>query len=291
MPELPEVESVVRTLNRQLPGRTIRSVEIHRSRTVRPDSPAGVIQQLTGARFESVRRRGKYLVFHLRRPAGNERFLVVAHLGMTGRMQVARESAPRPKHSVVTLELDSGRFDFSDPRIFGRFSLDPTALKELGPEPLSRNFTPALLGDAMAGSRSAVKVCLMDQSRIAGLGNIYASEALFRAGTPPDRPAGLLKPAEIKRLHQAIRQTLREAIHASFRRGKSRASDGTTTEFYYGEGGGSAGNESRFQVYDRAGLPCPVCGTPIRRTVQAGRSTYFCPACQPSRPITVASPT
>lgn len=276
MPELPEVEWVVRALNRRLPGQTIRSVEIHRSRTVRPDSPEVLVRRLTGARFDTVRRRGKYLVFHLSHAPNRDAFLIAAHLGMTGRMEVVPATSPRPDHSVVTLHLEDRRFDFSDPRVFGRFSLDTAALEELGPEPLSRAFTPAVLEAALAGSRSAVKVCLLDQARLAGVGNIYASEALFRAGIAPDRPAGQLDAVEIRRLHQSLQKTLRDAIQAASDRGKKR--------FYYDGGSTTTGQPSRFRVYDRAALPCPDCGTPIRRTVQAGRSTYHCPSCQVSPP-------
>lgn len=170
---------------------------------------------------------------------------------------------------------------FEDPRQFGSLQLDRDVLGSLGPEPLEDSFSPETLIERVGSSRRRIKVCLLDQGCLAGLGNIYASESLFQSGIHPDREARGLSPKEWERLHRSIRDVLSRAIQ----QGMSGA-DGTESVpapiFYYGNtrSGGEVSPEPVFQVYDRAGCPCPVCGTPVERIVQAGRSTFFCPTCQ-----------
>ena len=279
MPELPEVEWVVRGLHRVLPGAEIRSVTVPFPRLLRPTTPEMLRRALVGARIQSVNRRGKYLVFHLTSTAGKKPFQICAHLGMTGRMDVVPSARALPKHTVVTLDLGSRHFVFEDARKFGRFTLDTEPLSRLGPEPLSDAFSAEVLSTSLAGSRQPIKSFLLDQSRIAGVGNIYASEALFRAGIHPRRLAGRVSTAEAVRLHHAIRAVLQEAIAAA------EAGD-SGTRFYYGSDGGSVVDApSRFRVYDRDNDPCPVCAGSIERITQGGRSSFFCPTCQPLRPF------
>jgi formamidopyrimidine-DNA glycosylase len=277
MPELPEVEWVVRGLNRALAGATIQSATVHRPRSLRPTLPETLVDALTGARVQTVQRRGKYLLFHLTPAKDPAPLRICAHLGMTGRMHVVPADQPLPRHAVVSMDLGSRRFVFEDARGFGRFTLDVTPMSHLGPEPLSEAFSPASLLASATGSRQPIKTFLLDQSRVAGVGNIYASESLFRARIHPGRPAGSLSADESVRLHHAVRAVLSEAIAAA------EAGD-AGTRFYYGDDGSqAAGEDSRFQVYDRAGQACPSCGSVIQRRVQAGRSTFFCAACQPLR--------
>lgn len=282
MPELPEVEWVVRSLNRTLPGKTVRGVTVLRPRPLRPTAPDLLRASLLGTTAQPVERRGKFMIFRFSLPGSKQGPWVCAHLGMTGRMEVVPTDAPIPKHLVVSLDLGRERFDFVDPRGFGRFSLDVTSLDRLGPEPLSDAFTPQILGEALKGSKQAIKVSLLDQSRLAGVGNIYASESLFLARIHPKRPAGRLSEPELVRLHAAIRTILNDAIAA----GSGEAADPSNPLFYYGDDGaaGSASGAGRFRVYDHAGEPCPSCGRPIERCVQAARSTFFCSGCQPLRP-------
>lgn len=282
MPELPEVEVLVRHLAPLLRGRRIRDVEVRRARSVRPDAPAEFATRLRGARIEEVTRRAKFLVFQLRRPRARETFTLLGHLGMTGRMWLQPGRAALPKHTAVALDLGAHRWVFEDTRYFGRLSLDASPLAALGPEPWDAAFTPEALRAALRRSRQAIKVRLLDQSLVAGVGNIYASEALHRAGISPRRRAGGLKPAEAARLHAAIRDVLGEAVRfgstvpLDFAGAAER--DGL---FYYGRAEGVPDYYAeRLAVYDRAGQPCGRCGRPIRRLVQAARSTYFCAGCQ-----------
>ena len=275
MPELPEVEWVVRGLNRVLPGAEIRSVTVHCPRLLRPTPSETLRRALVGARIQTVDRRGKYIVFHLTPETGKKPFQICAHLGMTGRMDVVASDRALPKHAVVTLELGARRFIFEDARKFGRFTLDTEPLSRLGPEPLSDSFSPEGLSTSLTCSRQPIKSFLLDQSRVAGVGNIYASEALFRAGIHPRRVAGTVSTDEAVRLHHAIRAVLHEAIAAA-------ESGDSGTRFYYGVDGASTGDApSRFRVYDRDDDPCLVCGGSIERIVQSGRSSFFCPGCQP----------
>jgi formamidopyrimidine-DNA glycosylase len=281
MPELPEVEVLRRHLAPLLRGRVILGVAVTRPKTVAPSSPARFAESLIGAVFGAVERRGKYLLFHVR-TAGQHRSLLLGHLGMTGRMFLAWANDPLPKHTAVALNLGDVRFVFEDTRYFGRLSLDASAVDRLGPEPLEDAFTASAFAESLHRSRQPIKVKLLDQSLVAGIGNIYASEALYLARVSPRRAANRLKPEEVKALRAAVRRVLREAI----RFGSTVPLDFAGTKegdglFYYGRSPEAAGDYTeRLRAYDRAGQPCRRCQTPIRRIVQAARSTYFCPHCQ-----------
>jgi formamidopyrimidine-DNA glycosylase len=196
-------------------------------------------------------------------------------------MFLALKKTPIPKHAAVVLDLGRTNFIFEDTRYFGRLSLDLSAVEKLGPEPLAKAFTPDQFGRELKRSRQPIKVKLLDQSLVAGVGNIYASEALFRARISPQKAANRLQPDHVKRLHGTIREVLSEAI--KFGSTVPVNSSGTKSDglFYFGRAPGAPDYyEERLRVYDRAGKPCLECGKPIRRIVQAARSTYFCPACQ-----------
>ncbi|MBC9178381.1 bifunctional DNA-formamidopyrimidine glycosylase/DNA-(apurinic or apyrimidinic site) lyase [Pseudoroseomonas ludipueritiae] len=275
MPELPEVETVMRGLAAVLEGQTILRAETRRE-GMRWPFPAGLAETLSGARVTGFRRRGKYMLMRLSNAQS-----VLIHLGMSGRM-VARPrgaNTPPPAHEHLVLETAEGtHVGFVDPRRFGSVDLVPTAdedshrlLAGMGPEPLEGSFTPAILAAALAGKQTPIKAALLDQSVVAGLGNIYVAEALFRAGISPRRLAGTVPGARAERLVPAIKDVLRDAIEA----GGSSLRD-------YVQADGELGHfQDRFRVYDREGEPCPLCpGAPacqgVSRIVQAGRSTFFC---------------
>jgi len=284
MPELPEVEVLVRHLRPLLRGRTIRAVQIRRERVIRPTSAARLKRVLRGAKFLEVSRRGKFLLFQLRPPQRKAVFTLVGHLGMTGRMFVLRPGEPLPKHAAVVLDLGRECFVYEDQRYFGRLTLDASSMARMGPEPLGKDFTPAQFAAALAGSRRAIKVRLLDQDLVAGVGNIYASEALFRARLAPQLPASRLTRVQVRALWRAIREVLTKAIRfgSTIPLHHGPSEPGRDGLFYYGRAAGAPDYyEERLQVYDRAGQPCRRCRTAVRRIVQAARSTYFCPKCQP----------
>ena len=282
VPELPEVEVLVRHLEPLLKGRTIRAVHVNRAKVIAPASARKFAQALHGARFCGLARRGKYLLFSLRKPGHTELFNLVGHLGMTGRMYLLPAKARSPKHAAVVLDLGQEKFVFEDTRYFGRLGFDTSGLRRLGPEPLGPEFTVERFRQALGRSRQSIKVKLLDQSLLAGVGNIYASEALFRAGLAPTRPARKMTKAQVQRLWRAVRAVLREAIGCGSTVPLNFAGEGTSDGlFYFGRAPGAPDYyEERLRVYDRAGQPCPACGTAIRRRVQAARSTFYCPSCQ-----------
>lgn len=281
MPELPEVEVLVRHLRRTLPGKVVRDVQVNRARILRPTSARQIRLLLTGARFTAISRRGKYLLFELRPRLGGESVRLLGHLGMTGRMFLALKKAPIPKHAAVVFDLGRTNFIFEDTRYFGRLSLDLSAVDRLGPEPLEDGFSVEAFARELKRSRQAIKVKLLDQTVVAGVGNIYASEALFRARISPKKAANRLNLDQIKALRGAIREVLTEAIEFGSTVPVNMTGAKSDGLFYFGSAP-DAGDyyEERLRVYDRAGKPCQVCGTPIRRIVQAARSTFFCPTCQ-----------
>ena len=270
MPELPEVETIVRDLARLLPGAEIQGVEVVHADLVQGEEPAGFAAGLRGARVRKVTRRAKNILLHL------DRGLLVVNLGMTGRLLVRSPGDDAPTHLGVRFRLADGReLDYHDVRRFGclqRYTADEWERRDeaLGVEPLSDAFTAEWLLGAAKKSRVAVKTWLMDQRRVVGVGNIYASEALFRARVDPRRPASSLKKKEAARLVEATREVLREAI--DFR--------GTTFLDYRDASGERGEFAGRLRVYDRAGEPCRTCGRPLERIVQGGRSTFFCARCQ-----------
>lgn len=272
MPELPEVESLVRDLRAAgLPGARIRRLRVYAPRLLAA-SPELARRRLRGRRILAVSRRAKYILLTL---SGGWTLLV--HLRMTGQFRLVRRGAPRDPHDHLVLELTDGReLRFHDPRRFGRWRLerDPRdALRGLGPEPLAPDFTAAALGRRLAGRRGRLKSLLLNQAVMAGLGNIYADESLWRAGLHPCRRAHRLAAAEVRRLHRAIRAVLREAV----RHGGTSLGLG---EGNYARLGRRGGYQRRLRVYQRAGLPCPRCRTPVRRMVVGQRGTHFCPRCQ-----------
>lgn len=281
MPELPEVEVLARHLRPLLCGKTIHGVDVRRVKVLAPTSPRAFRRALLGATFTGLSRRGKYLLFELAGRTTGKQVTLLGHLGMTGRMFLARKRERPPVHAAVVLDLGGENFIYEDTRYFGRLTLDVSAVKKLGPEPLGRDFQPATFARALKRSRQAIKVKLLDQTVVAGVGNIYASEALFRAQLSPKRAANRLNPGQIKRLRRALREVLAGAIRGgstvplNFGGGKS---DGL---FYFGRSPEAPGfYEERLRVYGREGRPCLKCGHPIRRLTQAARSTYYCPQCQ-----------
>ncbi len=281
MPELPEVEVLVRHLAPLVRGRTIHDVTVRRARVLRPTSPTTLRRTLRKARILNVSRRAKYLVFDLRPGTIRKPFCLVAHLGMTGRIYLAPKSRPLPKHAAVVLDLGRENLIYEDPRYFGRFMLDAAPLQRLGPEPLAADFSLASWQAALRRSTQAIKVKLLDQSLIAGIGNIYASEALHWAAISPRRAARSLSRSEAARLRRGIRQVLRTAIRFGSTVPLRFESGHAGQLFYYGRDPGAPDYYTeRLRVYDRQGQPCHRCGGLIRRLIQAGRSTYWCPGCQ-----------
>jgi formamidopyrimidine-DNA glycosylase len=287
MPELPEVETVRRGLEPIMAGAKIVSV-IARRPDLRFPLPQDFAGRLSGATVEALHRRGKYLLL----PLSTGETLIL-HLGMSGRFTIRSETEARrpgdfhfapatdPAHDHVSIDVagpaGAARIDYNDPRRFGFMDLAPSDaidvskhFKGMGPEPLSEAFTARVLHAALKGRTAPLKAALLDQSVIAGLGNIYVCEALWRAGLSPRRAAGRISGPSAARLHQAVRDVLQEAIEAG---GSSlrdfAASDGALGYFQH-----------RFSVYDRAGAPCPRCGAPVRRFAQSGRSTFACGKCQ-----------
>jgi formamidopyrimidine-DNA glycosylase len=281
MPELPEVEVLARHLAPLVRGRKIQNVEVRRARIVSPTTPRDFARKLEGATFVQLSRRGKFLLFAMRgRSDGN--FLLLGHLGMTGRMYLSPKKNALPKHAAVVFGLGAENFVFEDTRYFGRLTLDAGAIKTLGPEPLGDEFTIEYFSRALQRSAQAIKVKLLDQSLVAGVGNIYASEALFRARIAPQLPARRLKPAQIARLWEAIRETLREAIASGSTVPLNFNGEGKRDGlFYFGQMPGAPEfYEERLRVYDRAGKPCVHCRGAIKRIIQGARSTFYCPKCQ-----------
>ena len=201
---------------------------------------------------------------------------------MTGRMYLLPANAPLPRHAAVVLHLGREKFVFEDTRYFGRLTLDTAPLEKLGPEPLDGEFSPVVLRANLGRSRQPIKVKLLDQAVVAGVGNIYASEALFRARISPRARAGTLSQPRLARLCATIREVLNEAIHAGSTIPLNFRGDGQRDRlFYYGTAPDAEQQyEERLLVYDREKQPCPVCRTPIRRITQSSRSTYYCPQCQ-----------
>lgn len=274
MPELPEAETIVRGLRRTVVGERIRRTEVVHADVLR-EPALRFTRRLHGRRVEAIERRGKNVVLLLE----GEHVLLV-NLGMTGRLlpfPVPPPSDRRPTHPALRFRFESGGLlVFDDQRRFGAVEcLDAQTWKErsarLGPEPLSRSFTAERLTDALASSRSPVRSWLLDQRRIAGVGNIYANEALHLAGIHPRRPASGITPAEAARLHGALRRVLRAAIDKG----------GTTIRDYRNADGGTGAYASRLYVYGRDGEPCERCGAAIERTVFGNRSAFHCPSCQP----------
>ena len=273
MPELPEVEHVVRALRQVVVGRRILAAELNLKRIAPGISRPRFNQQLKNAVVTAVGRRGKYILFELESGA-----LLTTHLRMTGKFVAIPIDNNLPAYAHVVFYLDNEkRLVFCDMRQFGRMQLIknprrlPRELLTLAPEPLSEDFTEDYFLNTLSRSRRTLKTLLLDQTRVLGLGNIYAVEALFLAGVHPLKLAHTLSKPRARKLYQAIRQVLQEAIDSGSTL-KIDLTDGQSSYF---------GSSERFwRVYEREGEPCVKCGTMIRRVTHAGRSTYFCPNCQ-----------
>jgi len=270
MPELPEVETTRRAIERHLRGRRVSAVRV-RDRRLRRPVPRQLERELPGQVIEVVERRGKYLL--LRTAAGT----VLIHLGMSGSLRIVAPELPAQKHDHVDIVCAGGIcLRLRDPRRFGVVLWvkgDPrrhALLRGVGPEPLGAGFGGACLHAAAHGRRTAVKPFIMDAGVVAGVGNIYANEALFRAGIDPRRAAGRVSAARYERLAAAIRAVLKEAI----------AQGGTTLRDFYHGAGEPGYFRARLAVYDRAGEPCVRCGRAIRGIRLGQRATYYCPHCQ-----------
>ncbi|HEU6448289.1 MAG TPA: bifunctional DNA-formamidopyrimidine glycosylase/DNA-(apurinic or apyrimidinic site) lyase [Verrucomicrobiae bacterium] len=280
MPELPEVEILARHLRPLLRGKTIRNVVVRRERATRPTSPREFEKALSGAKILGLSRRGKYLLFDLSKAdSGQKKIGLLGHLGMTGRMFVALKKEPLPKHAAIIFDLGKRNFVFEDYRYFGRMNLDLSPVQKLGPEPLGKEFSPEMFARELKRSRQPIKVKLLDQNLVAGIGNIYASEALFLSRISPKAGANKLTFAQTKKLRRAIRDTLNRAIRFGSTVPLKTMSGKSGALFYYG-GDGEDFYTKRLRIYNRAGKPCFRCGTKIRRITQAARSTFFCPRCQ-----------
>ena len=284
MPELPEVETVRRGLAPALVGKRIAKAKTKRA-DLRFPFPARFAARLKGRRVDSLERRAKYLLAHL-----DDGMVWITHLGMTGRWSVIGakkqpgdfyySEPPDPTHTHVIIDMESGaRLEFNDPRRFGYMDLiaedamdSHPWFKGLGPEPLGNQFSLPYLQKALAGKKAPIKAALLDQRVVAGLGNIYVVEALYRAGIAPTKESGRISAPRLEKLFHAIRAVLEEAIEAG----------GSTLSDYAAVDGAQGGFQHRFRVYDREGEKCltPGCGGTIKRLTQSGRSTFWCPRCQ-----------
>jgi formamidopyrimidine-DNA glycosylase len=269
MPELPEVETIARGLNNRVAGERIESVWVGSKPEPLKSSPAAISRALEGAIIRRVQRVGKHIVIDLSSRNGSASSQWIVHLGMTGRMLVCNPQAEVPKHTHLIARLSSGReLRFVDPRRFGRLEVRESEFRGPGTEPLQISvdeFTALF-----HRSKAPIKAALLNQKFLHGVGNIYADEALFRAGVRPRRRANTLTRTELKRLHAGLQAVLREAITA----GGSSVSD-------YVDADGEAGLfQLQHRVYGRQGEPCLVCKMPIKKIVVAGRGTHYCPRCQ-----------
>jgi formamidopyrimidine-DNA glycosylase len=300
MPELPEVEHVVRALRRVIVGHRIVASEVRLPKLIAPSSTSVFNRKLKAATITGVSRRGKFILIELdpkralphgrapdasagrkyQKPARQQGLILVVHLRMTGKFLYLSIDEDLPKHTHAIFYLDKGRrLVFRDQRQFGVMKLLASShlhrvkeLKQLAPEPSGDEFSAGYLRETLARSRRTLKQLLLDQTKVVGLGNIYAAEALFRARVNPFKIASTLSSRRVERLHQAIRDVLRDAISDS---STSRIELETPNGFSYSEA-----FERFWQVYEREGEPCFLCGTRIRRVTHGGRSTYWCPRCQ-----------
>jgi formamidopyrimidine-DNA glycosylase len=268
LPELPEVETIRAQLEPRLLGRRLELVSILDPRLTRPLDPREIAGELEGSRIVGVERRGKYLVLRL-----NTGSALLVHLRMTGSFGFEPTS-----HERAVLELEGGdRLVYRDVRRFGTWlvvdavELEPYLTAKNGPEPLSTRFTTAWLAQQLSRRRAPLKAVLLDQRVVAGLGNIYADEALWRARLNPLRPANVLEPDEVPRLRRSIRAALRKGIERQ----------GASLRDYAKPDGATGAMQEEFKVYGREGEPCPRCRTPIAKARVGGRGTWYCPYCQP----------
>lgn len=269
MPELPEVETVVRALRPVLTGKTISQLELLHPRVTRHGHPHLLEDAIRGAKVVALNRRGKFILIEL-----DNRPTVAVHLRMSGQLLISDTPLPSP-HLRAIFHLEGGpTLNFVDVRTFGTIFLidgsEPDGYRTLGVEPLSSSFTAKRFASILEGRATVIKTLLLRQDLIAGIGNIYASEACWLAKVHPALPAGELDQDQIKRLHRAIRRVLSDAVDQM----------GTTLSDFRRPDGEPGRYGNRLHVYGRHENPCPRCGTSIERMVQHGRSTFFCPRCQ-----------
>jgi formamidopyrimidine-DNA glycosylase len=273
MPELPEVETIRRGLERFLPGRSFTRLDVHDPRLRTPLRPATLRRRLVGRRVEALKRRAKYLLVEL-----DDGSVLVLHLGMSGRLSWTTAEQPLEPHTHVVFQFDSEKeLRFRDHRRFGmlfvvrRERLDHhPRFAHLGPEPLEAGFSPGYLLERSRGVRRPLKNFLMDATVVVGVGNIYASETLHRARVHPSTAAARLRLPRWERVHAAVRHTLESALVAG----------GTTLNDFHSVDGREGEFQVQLDVYGREGEACGRCGRIIRRVVQSGRSTFYCPGCQ-----------
>jgi formamidopyrimidine-DNA glycosylase len=297
VPELPEVETIASDLRPLVAGRTIEAVDLRFPSIVRHPEPEAFVRGLNGQKVVALDRRGKYMLLRLSggaRPSGRsaatsprgvearlsaaDGVVLVIHLGMTGQLLHKLPEDPERPHTHVVLSFDNGtELRYSDPRRFGRLLLGTEAelvaarkLPRLGPEPLDPLFTPRDLHRRLSGRRAPLKLLLLDQSILAGIGNIYADEALYRARIRPDRPPARISRARVKRLHGALRESLLLGI----------VNRGSSIDDYVDLYGAKGRQQEELQVYGRGGRPCLSCGRPLTLVRLGGRATVFCRRCQ-----------
>ncbi|MFH0886559.1 MAG: bifunctional DNA-formamidopyrimidine glycosylase/DNA-(apurinic or apyrimidinic site) lyase [bacterium] len=272
MPELPEVETIVRDLNKMLKGRKVVSVEVNKPRVVKEIIPSKLEKIYKGFRFNNVRRRAKLLIFDF-----SNGYSLLAHLMMSGKMIYSKEEN-QYKHEHVIFHLDNGhKLSYIEPRLFGFVIPIKTSdvlrhrlIAKLGVEPLSKEFNLKKLADILSKKKTGIKPYLLDQTAIAGLGNIYVSEALYLAGIAPKRYTTSIKKEEVGKLHKAIVSVLKQGI-------KNR---GSSIDDYV-DASGKPGNQAKYlKVYDREGENCHKCRSKIKKIVMGSRGTYYCPRCQ-----------
>ncbi|RLQ97973.1 DNA-formamidopyrimidine glycosylase [Falsibacillus albus] len=273
MPELPEVETVRRTLTELVVGRTISDVKVMWPKIIKhPEEVQEFCTLLRGETIHSVGRRGKFLIFYL------DQFTLVSHLRMEGKYGLFNAEDPMDLHTHITFTFEDGfELRYKDVRKFGTMHLfqkgaefDVLPLKKLGPEPFSKEFSLQMLTEKLQKTERAVKAVLLDQNVVVGLGNIYVDEVLFRAGVHPEKKASSLTPSEVERIHKETIKTLQEAVDKG----------GSTIRSYLNSQGQIGMFQLSLFVYGRKGEPCRVCGTEIEKFVAAGRGTHICPSCQ-----------
>jgi formamidopyrimidine-DNA glycosylase len=273
MPEMPEVETICRSLRKHIEGKVIRDVEVRLPRLIKWPSPEDFRAILVGRRINALERRAKYMLFDV-----TDGWVLVVHLRMTGRLFYRGAEIPADASAKLSFHFSGGdAMEYFDTRTLGTIYLIREkelsriyGLSSLGPEPLSPEFTVDYMMKELAKRKGKIKSLLLNQCFIGGLGNIYVDESLSLAGIHPERKSGTLSGSEIERLHEAINQVIEKGI-----------SGGGTTLRDYRDGEGNRGTfQDELCVYGRKGLPCPVCGTAIVRTEVAGRGTHFCPRCQ-----------
>lgn len=283
MPELPEVETVCRGLSENILGLNVSSVEVYTEK-LRDFIPADLNKKILNHTITKIERKAKYILIHLAANANFQSQVLIIHLGMSGRLTIQDEVYERKKHDHVILKLNSENgvrqqylLAFNDARRFGIFTLTDLEnlsqhklFRKLGLEPLSKEFTVAKLKALFKNRNKNIKNTLMDASLIVGIGNIYASEALFRSGIHPERTASSLSDKDVKKLHEQIIITLEDAIRAG----------GSTLKDFSKANGESGYFQYQFKAYGREGLPCFTCKTLIQRILQGGRSSFFCSKCQ-----------